>query len=220
MHKWFVYKDFNECSIAAAEFLAAKINDAVKLNDICNVILPGGNTPVKCLQTLAQLDLPWQHIHWYLGDERCYPAGHAERNDVMLQKTLWSKIPFANIYPIPTELGVSEAVEIYMELINTVDSFDIAFLGLGEDGHTASLFPNHTVNEMESVAAVYDSPKLPKERVTLTARTLAKANCRMVLAAGEGKSDIIKKIKEDFPLPINVIGDINWFVDEAAYTKD
>lgn len=217
MHKWYVFNDFELASMAAADFLAEKINNCLRQQDICHVILPGGNTPAACLKVLSSKNLEWKNIYWYLGDERCYPKGHAERNDVMLQKNLWSLINPANSHPIPAELGALQATKIYQQLIQPIDSFDIAFLGLGEDGHTASLFPdNDALQNTAPVVAVYNSPKAPAERVSLSIATLKKARCRIVLASGSGKADIIKCIKEDYPLPINSLGAINWFIDEAA----
>lgn len=162
MHKWFVYEEFKQASAAAAEFLATHISACIKKNGICNVILPGGNTPADCLSLLAQQKLPWSQVNWYLSDERCYPSGHADRNDFMLEQNLWSHLPEPNIYRIPTEFGVEEAARIYRGIVKSIDRFDIAFLGMGEDGHTASLFPgNEALQDTRSVIPVYDSPKAP-----------------------------------------------------------
>ena len=99
MHKWFVYDEFEEASIAAADFLAKKIEESLFNNDVCHVALPGGNSPSRCLSYLAKKKIPWQKVHWYLGDERCYPKDHVERNDVMLSKYLWSKIKYNEYTP-------------------------------------------------------------------------------------------------------------------------
>ena len=97
---------------------------------------------------------------------------------------------------------------------------DIAFLGMGEDGHTASLFPgNAALGDLRSVVPVYHSPKPPSERVTLSLDTLNKADCRVILTGGSAKATIINRIKEGGALPVNSIGDINWFVDNEALNK-
>lgn len=220
MHNWFVFKDFIDASNEAAEFIAQKILLSIELKNICHVVLPGGNTPAKCLSHLAKKNLPWEKIHWYPGDERCYPSGHAERNDVMLQNNLWSHISNPNIYRIPAELGADEAAKIYSKIISSIECFDIAFLGMGEDGHTASLFPdNEVLQDNRPVVPVYNSPKSPSERVSLSIDTLSQAACRIVLASGGEKADIITRIKNGDMLPINCIGDINWFVDELAISE-
>jgi len=217
MHKWNVYDDFDAVSKAAADFIVKEIETCLSNKDVCHVILSGGNTPKVCLQYLANKALPWGKIHWYLGDERCYPKDHAERNDVMLDKNLWSLISKTNIHLIPTELGAKKAAEFYREDIAAVDYFDIAFLGVGEDGHTASLFPgNKALDDSRSVVPVFDSPKPPSDRVSLSLQTLSNAHCRVVLASGDSKASIIQRINKGDSLPVNCIGDINWFVDKDA----
>ncbi len=217
MHNWHVYNTFDEASEAAAHFLAAQIEENIRNKGICHVALPGGNSPQACLNYLLIKSLPWDKIHWYPGDERCYASGHSDRNDVMLQKNLWSRIDNAHVYRMPAEQGADKAATMYREIISAIDNFDIVFLGMGEDGHTASLFPdNIALQDTRSVVPVYNAPKPPAERVSLGLNTLKAAQCRMVLTGGVGKAAIIQKIKENVLLPVNSIGDINWFVDEAA----
>jgi 6-phosphogluconolactonase len=222
MHSWSISSDIEQASLAAAEFLAEKITACIDKKGICHVALPGGNTPALCMRLLAEKNLPWDKVHWYLGDERCCPVGHEDRNDVMLQKNLWSLLPAgvdlsANIHPIPAELGSEDAADRYRELIDNIGCIDIAFLGMGEDGHTASLFPdNAALREGASVIPVHDSPKSPSDRVSLSIVTLYSAGCRLVLTAGTSKAPVIKRIRDGEPLPVNLIGDIDWFIDEAA----
>lgn len=220
MHKWFVYSEFDEASKAAADFIATKIEVSIQEKGISHVVLPGGTTPVICLGYLADKNLQWNRVHWYLGDERCLPQGHAERNDVMLEKYFWSRLSIPNIHLIPAELGADKAAEVYREVISSIDCFDIALLGMGEDGHTASLFPhNRALDDKRSVIPVYDSPKAPSERVSLSINTLKKARCRIVLASGSAKAAVIMRIKKGEALPINSLGDINWYVDKSTVTQ-
>lgn len=217
MHKWNIYKNMDLAAKAAADFIAQNIESYIQNKDICHVALPGGNTPIPCLQYLAEKGLPWSKVHWYLGDERCYPKGHAERNDVMLEKYLWSHINNTNIHRISAEKGPNEAAALYSELISSIECVDIAFLGIGEDGHTASLFPdNKALDDTRPVVPVYNSPKAPDERVSLSVTTLNKARCRVVLAGGIEKAAILSRIKSGDSLPINCLGGIDWFIDEAA----
>lgn len=197
MHQWHVYSEFKQASAEAAEALAVKIASCLDVKDICHVVLPGGSTPVDCLQQLAKKNLAWGKIHWYLSDERCYPTGHHERNDVMLQENFWSHLPDAIIHSIPAELGPEVAASLYREVIRPVKNFDIAFLGMGEDGHTASLFPdNKVLHDKRTVVPVFDSPKAPDQRVSLGMTSLKNAEYRMVLAAGKSKAEIIARIKK------------------------
>lgn len=219
MHKWNVFLTFDEASKATADFLASKIDECIQQKGICHVILSGGNTPARCLNYLATKALAWNRVHWYLADERCYPQGHTERNDLMLQKNLWERLSNTNIHPIAAELGAEQAAADYRNLIRSIEYFDIAFLGVGEDGHTASLFPgNIALQDTQSVVPVYDSPKPPGERVSLSLGVLRNTPCRVVLAGGAEKAPIISRIKSGESLPITSLGDINWFVDKAVET--
>lgn len=221
MHKWFVYKEFDQAAKAAADFIAETIEASLAQKNICHVALPGGSTPKYCLAYLADKKLSWEKVHWYLGDERCLPKGHAERNDVMLEKYLWSKITDTHIYRMPTEKGAEAAAAVYRDVIAEFDCFDLAFLGIGEDGHTASLFPdNDALDDTRPVIPVYHSPKPPSERVSLSVTTLKNALNRIVLVGGNEKAAIIARTKNNEPLPVNCLGDIFWYVDEAAVSGD
>ena len=217
MHHWAIYKKLEEASQAAADFLAEHILASIDARGVCHVIVPGGNTPARCFDYLLQKSLPWEKVHWYPGDERCYPAGHPERNDVMLREHLLSRIPASHFHAMAAELGPEQGAQAYREKLHDVGTFDIAFLGMGEDGHTASLFPgNEALQDTETVVAVYDSPKSPPERVSIGINTLREARVRMVLAAGESKAAIMQRIWDGELLPVNSIGDIHWFIDEAC----
>lgn len=217
MHQWNVYNTFEEAAKKAADFLADNIEDCIQNKGICHVILPGGNTPVSSLEQLAEKSLSWDKVHWYMGDERCYPQGHSERNDLMVENHLWSRISATNIHRIPAELGAEKGAELYRKEITSIGFFDIAFLGMGEDGHTASLFPGHVaLEDNRSVIPVYDSPKLPSERVSLSRDTLSKTKNKIVLVSGNAKAAVITLIKAGEQLPINSIGDIHWFIDEDS----
>jgi len=217
MHTWNIYDDFDAASKSTANFLADKIKCCIEENNICHVVLSGGNTPARCLNYLAEKPISWEKVHWYLSDERCYPAGHHERNDLMIRKNLWTLISETNIHAIPAELGAEAAAEIYRDVVSSVGFFDVVFLGIGEDGHTASLFPeNKALLDEHSVVAVYDSPKSPSNRVSLSMSILKKSLCRVVLACGNSKSEIISRVKKGETLPINGVGDINWYIDNAV----
>lgn len=217
MHEWNSCPDFDEASQQVADFLARKIDEYINEKGICHVILPGGNTPVESLKLLSQKSLAWDKVHWYPGDERCLPRGDAERNDLMLENVLWSKMPKTHIHRIAAEQGAEHAARQYREEIKNISSFDIAYLGMGEDGHTASLFPGHpALEDHHSIIPVHDSPKPPPDRVSFSLDTLQKTKTKVVLVAGSSKAPVIKQIKSGESLPINRIGDIHWFIDTAA----
>lgn len=218
MHNWYVFKSFADASQAAADHIANLIAINLMDKNVCHIVLPGGETPRRCLHLLAEKNLRWEKCHWYLGDERCYEKNHPGRNDVMLHDNFWSQIGNTNIHIIPAELGAEQGASVYRTIIDATDCIDIAFLGMGEDGHTASLFPgNEALQDERSVVPVFHSPKPPEERVSLGITTLFNAKNRVVLACGAGKADILKRIKAGEELPVNSIGDIDWFVDEMAH---
>jgi 6-phosphogluconolactonase len=219
MSEFQIYPDAESLARAAADYLYARIQDCLARKQLCHVALPGGHTPARCLELLAELNLPWDRIHWYLGDERCYPAGHAERNDTLAQEHLWSRIdaPVENQHPIPVELGPEPAATAYAGLIQAIGQLDLVLLGMGEDGHTASLFPENAALEDERlVVPVYEAPKPPPERVSLGVKALVAAAERVALVAGSGKRNALERLRDGEQLPIARVGEITWFIDEDA----
>ncbi|MFO7604513.1 MAG: 6-phosphogluconolactonase [Gammaproteobacteria bacterium] len=217
MHQWHVYPDFETASRAAADFIASQIRSSIEQRGVCHVALPGGNSPLRCFAHLVSMALPWDRVHWYPGDERCYPRGHAERNDLMLARALWSQLEASHVHVIPAELGPEAAATAFAQSIAEVERFDLAFLGMGEDGHTASLFPgNPALQDTRRVVPVYHSPKPPDERVSLSVTTLQQARARVVVAGGQAKAPVIARIRAGESLPINSLGDIHWYLDADA----
>jgi len=221
-----IYPDAEAVAQAAADYLYDQLIACVNEKGSCHVALPGGSTPARCLELLSGKDLPWENIHCYLGDERCYPPGHAERNDSMIQQRFWSRIdaPPENLHRIPAELGPERGAEKFSSTIEDIGKLDIIILGMGEDGHTASLFPgNPAVDDRRAVVPVSHAPKPPPQRVSLGLATLQAAAQRVVLVTGHNKQDALMRIKQGEPLPISQIGASHWFVDEAAaynYARD
>ena len=219
MDHYHINDNTEQLAEAAANFIAQKIGECLHHQSRCRIALPGGNTPALCLQKLSSQPLSWEKIEWYMGDERCLPVGHAERNDTMVSKTLFngqgpSKKQF---FPIKAELGAEKAAKDYQAQIEAFDALDIVILGMGEDGHTASLFPNNkALTKQDSVVAVFNAPKPPEERVSLGLNTLIKAKYRIVLAAGEDKKSALQKLTMCEKLPIALIGPKHWFLDHAA----
>ena len=216
---------------AAAEYLFEKINHCIEKHGICHVVLPGGSTPARCLELLAEKPLQWQHIHWYPGDERCYPPGHDERNDTMIMDKLFARNDNVSheasqtFHPVPAEQGASNGAKIYAEFLhetlqNSNGNFDIVVLGMGEDGHTASLFPgNPALDDTHDAVAVFNAPKASDERVSISLQRLKNAATCMVITTGEGKYEALAKIKQGEKLPIAMVEPDIWFVDEAAVNQ-
>jgi 6-phosphogluconolactonase len=219
MNNFKVYINAEAAAQAAADYLFHQIKTCVAEKGQCHVALPGGSTPARCLELLAQKPLPWKNIHWYLGDERCYPAGHAERNDSMVADKLFSQQQsnMQNFHSIPAELGAHDGAEHYAALLETSGGLDIVLLGMGEDGHTASLFPgNAALDDLRSAVPVYDAPKAPSERISIGLTVLKNAGECIVLATGDNKREALARIQAGEVFPISLAEPDIWFLDKAA----
>lgn len=216
---YMVFESAEQVAIAAAQYIAQRIHYVVEKNGVCHVVLPGGTTPQRCLEHLSAMDLPWSSIHWYPGDERCYPEGHADRNDTMIMDTLFTDTSHVkeNFHPIPAELGAELGAQRYSEQLDPVGLFDLVILGMGEDGHTASLFPgNDALRNPASAVPVYNSPKPPDDRVSISLSMLKQASERIVIATGENKREAFSRLNVGEQLPVARIKPDRWFVDEQA----
>lgn len=219
MSEFKIYSDAEAVAQAAADYLLQQITNCVTEKGLCHVVLPGGSTPARCLELLAEKSLPWESIHWYPGDERCYPVGHSERNDTMIREKLFSQVEnmSKNFHPISAELGPEQGAEKYAALLDAIDGMDIVVLGMGEDGHTASLFPgNVALENKHSAVPVFDAPKPPLERVSIGLNMLKDAAECIVIATGDNKREALVKLKKGVELPIAQVEPDIWFVDEAA----
>jgi 6-phosphogluconolactonase len=219
MHCYNVYADAEATACAAAAWLTQRIHETLQKQRSCRIALPGGGTPARCLELLAGSRLPWQRIHCFIGDERCLAVGDAERNDTMIAARLWSRIdiPAANIHVIEAERGADAAAAAYSRVLDAEGPRDIALLGMGEDGHTASLFPGNPALEATTPAvAVFDAPKPPPQRVTMSTASLRAAGARAVLVTGAGKAAIMQRIRNGEKFPVTSIGQCHWFLDQAA----
>jgi 6-phosphogluconolactonase len=192
--------------VAAQEF--HRLAEAgIKERDRFSVALSGGNTPRAVYSLLAaeHKELPWDRIHVFFGDERDVPPGHPDSNFRMASESLLSKapIPEKNVHRIRTELGPEAAAKDYDEqladffhLINhDWPRFDLIFLGLGDDGHTASLFPGSSaLSDLSGRVAANWVEKLQTFRITLTFPVLNQAADVIFLVSGESKAQILNAV--------------------------
>lgn len=159
------------------------------------IVLAGGETPRGIYRQLRLAETDWSAWHIYFGDERCLPPRDAARNSRMAGEAWLDHVPIpaGQIHPIPAELGPRRASAAYAALLQEVGDFDLVLLGLGEDGHTASLFPGHNwgVADHKSVLAVLDAPKPPPQRVSLSAARLARTRQMLFLVAGRDKRNAV-----------------------------
>jgi len=205
---WHLFEDADTVAKEAARRILDYADEAIDDKGVFRLVLAGGHTPEACYRLLSEADTDWSKWEIYFGDERCLPVDHPDRNSVMAQKTFLDAVPIpsANIYPIPSEKGAEAAAEAYETVVNSAIPFDVVLLGIGEDGHTASMFPGQIHPTDHSVFPVHNSPKPPPDRVSLSAPALSEAGHIMVLATGAGKRDALKAWKEGKPIPIAEIG--------------
>jgi 6-phosphogluconolactonase len=175
----------------AARDLVSAIGEAREQRGVAHVCLAGGTTPLRCYELLGGMLDDWDGVHLWYGDERCVPFDDPESNHGQVKERLRAR--GALWHPMPGTLGPAEgAAEYSRELGATV--LDFTHLGMGPDGHVASLFPQHPVLTAHGVAAaVTDSPKPPPHRITLTLGTLNASRRIVLLVAGEAKAEALAR---------------------------
>jgi 6-phosphogluconolactonase len=215
----FVHDDLEMLGAAVAQRIAELAAQAIAARGAFHLVLAGGETVRRCYEKLRHLPVDWEHVQVYFGDERCVPAGDVQRNDRMARETLLEHIaiPPDNIHAIQAELGAREAAARYEAVLKKAARLDLVLLGMGEDGHTASLFPgNPAADSMAAAVPVFDAPKPPAERVSLGMGTLNAACHKIFMAAGAGKRDPLARILRGEPLPAARISAAEWHLDRAA----
>lgn len=204
---WQVFDNPEQVAEAAYKAILLAAETAIAERGQFKIVLAGGTTPEKVYRLLAHAETNWSLWHVYYGDERCLPADDSDRNSVMAEQAFLSKvaIPKAQIFTIPAELGNEQAAILYRQLLKDALPFDLVLLGMGEDGHTASLFPGHQHDEGELAHAVYNSPKPPPERVSISAKALSNAQQVIFLVTGANKQDAVKWWRSGHELPVTQI---------------
>lgn len=171
-----------------ASLLADTIREALATRGAAHVALSGGNTPIRAYQLLGGQVGSGEGVHLWLADERCVALDDPDSNAKLITETV--KLPAATLHTVDGTLGPDGAAAAYAQELGDV-VLDAVLLGLGPDGHTASLFPGHGTLEQHGsrVLPVYDSPKPPPERVTMSLDTLGQARSLLLLVTGEGKAE-------------------------------
>ena len=224
---------------AGAEYVVAGLRAALDASDTASLVLAGGNTPLALYARLVEADLPWERVHVFWGDERLVPpddpgSNHAAAHDALLSRV---SLPEANVHRVKGELEPASAVADYAEQLRAFAQqhdagcpspwprFDVALLGLGEDGHTASLFPGSPatcVVPVQAVEAEYDGR--PAQRVTLTPIVFNHARRVAFVATGANKAAAVAAAlgpqRDPDHHPAQRItpeeGEVVWFLDGEA----
>lgn len=211
---------------AVAEAVGVRIAryaaEAVADHGRFRVVLAGGTTPLMAYRRLAAADLQWRSWQVYFGDERCLVPDHPERNSRAAAEALLDHVPIPpdRIHPIHAELGPEAAAEDYRGLISGALPFDLVLLGMGEDGHTASLFPGRVILDDTLVIPVHEAPKPPPDRVSLTVRALACTKHLLIVVTGASKRDAMDAWQRGAGLPVDRVAraasDVEVLCDLAA----
>jgi 6-phosphogluconolactonase len=226
------FKDLNELSQYAAETFIELANNAIHERGRFLVSLSGGNTPMKLYEKLADKKLDWSRVHFFWGDERCVPADDPGNSYGQAKKVLFDKIGGTNIHRVESELEPASAAEAYAHTLSgfaetpfDFPRLDLVLLGMGDDGHTASLFPGSPVEvSTPTLAVTAQYQDRPANRVTLTQLVFNQAREVWFLAAGKSKAETLKNVingeyKPEL-LPAQRIrpvdGKLVWLVDEEA----
>ena len=231
-----VFDDAETLARAGADWLCDKARAATGRFAIC---CSGGSTPRRLFQRLAEAEVvarfPWPRAHWFWGDERFVPHDHPDSNYGMTRAALLSRVPIppGNIHAVPTEgLTPEQAADTYAQALRdfysaaTLDParplFDVVLLGIGDDGHTASLFPGQPALDETRRWAVAVIGAKAEARITLTFPVLDSAHDAVFLAVGASKREVVRRAQAGDPaLPsarITPLGTLHWFIDRAAAT--
>jgi len=202
--QWEVFDTAEMVARVASQFILATAEQAIKKQGYFRLVLAGGRTPKRAYQLLCEAEAHWTHWHIYYGDERCLPTDDPERNSVLAQRAWLDQvtIPVTQIHPIPAQLGAVIAAKQYALIIEKVIPFDLVLLGMGEDGHTASLFPKHLHAPDELVHAVFNAPKPPAERVSLSVKALSASRQLLFLVTGDSKREAMTAWQRGEDLPV------------------
>jgi len=235
----YITADIEELSHKAGEFVVELAARSVQQSGRFTLSLSGGSTPKSLYSTLASPQfrdrIPWSSVHLFWGDERCVPPDHAQSNYRMVNEALISKvsIPAANIHRLEGENSdPKKAAEKYEALLKELfhlqgarrPRFDLLFLGMGDEGHTASLFPDSAaLTELQRLVVANYVDKLHAWRLTFTMPVINAAAEVAFLIAGAGKAEIVSQVFAGAPLPAAQVqpsnGQLSWFFDRAAAGK-
>lgn len=225
-----IYPTIGELAEEFAGEIIAKINASANQDNAFKIMLSGGNTPKLLFGFLAKLSSKvknWEHVHFYWGDERCVPPDDPESNYGMAKEELLDKIqiPKANIHRIFGENDPDLEASRYAGEISNIPVFDLIMLGMGDDGHTVSIFPNNLgLMNSSKLCEIGIHPKTGQKRITITGKVINNAKVVAFLITGKNKAGIIAEIFSKtgsyLTYPASCIhpekGELKWLLDEEA----
>lgn len=231
MQQTIVASDPEHATRTAAHLLVRLLGDRAREAGAAHIALAGGGTPRQTYEEMAAVISDWSGIHVWFGDERVVPLDDPASNARMVAESLLvdRPLPAGRVHTVRTALGARDACDLYARELrahlpaNTdgMPVLDVAFLGIGEDTHTASLFPDAPALEERGICAVVEgAPKPPPVRITLTLPMLAAARHRVVLVTGAGKAGAVVAAlatpDPHHPASLLPRDGTTWVLDEAA----
>ena len=234
-----IYTDADTLLASLADFVVTKANEAIRQQGRFSFVLSGGSSPKKLFELLAsdryRKQIDWTKVFFFFGDERYVPADHPDSNFLMAKKALFDALQISpgQIFRMKTELAPEEAALAYEKdlqgyFVNNLVRFDLVLLGLGDDAHTASLFPHTSVlQEKDSLVKALYIEKVKMNRITLTAPCINQAAAIAFLVYGPSKAEAVQHVLEGaqniHEYPAQLIrpngGSLHWFLDEAAAAR-
>ncbi|MDQ6692209.1 MAG: 6-phosphogluconolactonase [Candidatus Dormibacteraeota bacterium] len=206
-----ILEDPEAVASAAAQVVAAALNGGAQ-----SLVLAGGSTPRRMYEMLARMDVEWGRVNLLFGDERCVAPTAPESNFRMVKDVLLGAVEPGGILRMPGELGAEAAASLYDAAVGRLQPLDLVLLGMGPDGHCASLFPGDPALLAPGWAvAVTNAPKPPRERVSLTLGCFRNARRVIFLVTGADKAEAFRAAQRG-EVPAGMIPGAEWFVDRAV----
>jgi 6-phosphogluconolactonase len=203
---------------SVAEAAAALVAQAIR-GGVRSLVLAGGSTPAHAYELLSEMPLEWGRVAILFGDERCVPPDHPDSNYLMARRSLLDRVSPGSVHRMAGELGPDTAAALYEPIVRWLGPLDLVLLGMGPDGHTASLFPGHREVSAEGmVVGVRGAPKPPPERVSLTLGCLRQARRVVIIVTGADKAAALAAAARG-EVPAGMIANAEYLVDRAAASQ-
>ncbi|CAM3708996.1 6-phosphogluconolactonase [Corallococcus sp. ZKHCc1 1396] len=206
-------------TLEAADWLARELQKALATKQRVSLALSGGGTPRPAYRALAEHTLPWERVDVYFVDERFVPPDDKDSNYKLVKESLLTPLKLSDRQVFRMQGEREDRAAAAADYAKTLpDRLDVVLIGVGEDGHTASLFPGHPALEEKSARVLaVKGPKPPPWRMTLTVPVLLGAGAVLGLVAGEGKRDAMRRVLQgDRQLPAAHVTNTQWMLDPAA----
>ena len=185
----------------------------------CNVIIAAGKSICKTLECLTPESTDWQRVNWFLADERSVDGDSDLRNDLQLRQVLLQTLgeKYGTVTSPQADIDVENAVKDYASRIGAISMFDFCLLGMGDDGHIASLFPGHpALLSNDSCCLITDSPNLPRTRISLGMKTLCNTKNRIVVTTGDSKNKAVHEFFLNQQTPMGLFDPTSIVLDQQA----